>query len=491
MVESTPDKRVNELLREVDWRFLLRQRERPRLLDLSGGDLGEALELVAEPVQDPAGEVDLVLLGSPDKEELKTARARLRDGGELVCLWQTRRPKGVQRARTLLTQAGFEDVHFYWPGPEQTPQPEFWLPLESSAAIERVFAERPLHSRRQGTSRLAWRLAAHFGALAPLCATARLPGPPADPVGEGDGVGRALPAPEPWLLLTGGSKSENKVVGLPFPPGRESGLAAKFARVEKAATALDREAEILRRLEDERPSLTGAPWVRASGERAGQRVIVQDAMGGKLLSAGISEAGFAEIAPKMTEWLIALAGEPQAQPASAWSQRLLFDPIDRLERDLGDQLPAGLAERARRALGELGELPLIWEHRDLGPWNVVVEADGSPSVIDWEDAEPLGLPGLDLIYFLVTSSLLIEGALDNTGDTDRIVAGYRRLLDPESEPGTVAAACVAEYRRRLDIGEADFRRLRLLCWIVQALIAGGDYFVHLAEDELGRIEADL
>jgi hypothetical protein len=489
LAETRQEERLNGLLREVDWRFLLRLREAPRVLDLSDGSLSEALELVAEPAQSSEDEVDLVLLGFPGREELKTARARLRDGGELVCLWHGRRPRRMQRAQARLTRAGFEDVHFYWPGPENSPSPEFWLPLGTPAAIEQAFSQRPLHSRRQAASRLAWRLAARFGAIAPLCATARLPGPPADPVGEGDGVGRALPAPEPWLLLTGGSKSENKVVGLPFPPGRDSGLAAKFGRVERAETALDREAEILRRLGDERPSLSGAPWVRASGERAGQRAIVQKAMGGRLLSAGLSEADFSEVAPKMTGWLLALAGEPQAQPASAWSQRLLFDPLDRLERDLGDRLPAGLGERARRALSGLDELPLVWEHRDLGPWNVVLGADGSPGVIDWEDAEPLGLPGLDLVYFLTTYSLLIEGALDDTGDSERIVSGYRRLLDPQTTRGKIAAGCLVEYRERLGVGEADLGRLRLLCWIVQALIAGGDYFLDLATDELERIEA--
>lgn len=487
---AEPDeKRLNGLLREVDWRFLLRQRGKPRLLDLSGGDLSEALELASEPVQSAEDEVDLVLLGFPGREELKTARARLRSGGELVCFWHARRPRGMQQARARLTRAGFEDVHFYWPGPEHSPSPEFWLPLGAPAAIEQVFSQRPLHSRRQRASRLAWRLAARLGAIAPLCATARLPGPPADPVGEDDGVGRALPAPEPWLLLTGGSKSENKVVGLSFALDNDSGLAVKFARAEKAATALNREAEILHRLQDERGSLAGAPWVRASGERAGQRAIVQDSMNGRLLSAGLSEADFATVAPQLTEWLIALAGEAQAQPASAWSQRLLFEPLDRLERDLGDRLPAGLGERARRALGDLGELPLTWEHRDLGPWNVVLDADGSPGVIDWEDAEPLGLPLLDLVYFLVTCSLLIEGALDDTGDSERIVAGYRRLLDPQTAHGEIAATCLAEYRERLGVGEADLGRLRLLCWIVQALIAGGDYFLDLAADELERIEA--
>ncbi len=488
MAESGREERLNELLREVDWRFLLRRQGTPRLLDLSGGSLAEALELVAEPAQDSADEVDLVLLGFPSRETLKTARSRLSEGGELVCLWQKRRPRGVQRARALLEQAGFEDVHFYWPGPEHSSQPEFWLPLEAPAAIEQVFSQRPTHSRRQRASRIAWRVAARFGAIAPLCAIARLSGPPTDPVGEGDEIALALPAPEPWLLLTGGSKSENKVVGLPHSPGRDSGLAVKFARVAKAGTALEREAEILDQLKVERPALTGVPWLRASGKRAGQRAIVQDAMGGMLLSAGLSDAGFAEVAPKLTHWLIALAGEPQAQPASAWSQRLIFDPLDQFERDLGDRLPAGLSERAGRALADLGELPLVWEHRDFGPWNVVLEADGSASVIDWEDAEPLGLPGLDLIYVLVTSSLLIEGALDDTGDVERIVAGYRRLLDPETARGKIAAACVAEYRQQLGVGERDFERLRLLCWIVQALIAGGDYFVHLAADELARIE---
>lgn len=489
MPESTSEQRENELLRQVDWRFLLRGRGRPRLLDLSGGDLGEALELIAEPARDPDGEVDLVLLGFPDKEQLEAARGRLREGGELVCFWRDRRPRGMQRARALIAAAGFEDVHLYWPGPEGCPRPEFWLPLGAPTAVAQVFSQRPVHSRRQGASRLAWRLAARFGAIAPLCATARLPGPPADPIGEGDEVGRALPAPEPWLLLTGGSKRENKVVGLPFPPSQTSELAAKFGRVEKAEAALDREAEILRRLRDERGSLAGAPWVRGSGERAGRRAIVQDAIAGRLLSAGLGEADFAAVAPKMTGWLVELAGEPRAQPASAWSQRLLFDPLDRLERGLGDRLPAGLAERARRALSDLGELPLVWEHRDLGPWNVVLGADGSPGVIDWEDAEPLGLPGLDLVYFLVTCSLLIEGALDDTGDSERIVACYRQLLDPRSAPGGIAAACIAEYCQRLAIGERDFARLRLLCWIVQALIAGGDYFVDLAADELERIEA--
>jgi hypothetical protein len=197
----------------------------------------------------------------------------------------------------------------------------------------------------------------------------------------------------------------------------------------------------------------------------------------------------------MTGWIASLAGAPRPEPASAWSERLIADPLAELERDFGDRIPPRLPELARRALGELGDLPLVWEHRDLGPWNVAIGDSGAPGVIDWEDAEPRGLPCLDLVYFLASSALLVEGALDDTSDVDRILAGYRRLLDPGTETGGVFSACLDEYRAQLGIGADDLRRLRLLCWIVQSLIANrrlapgapGDYFIHLAADELRQL----
>ncbi len=110
----------------------------------------------------------------------------------------------------------------------------------------------------------------------------------------------------------------------------------------------------------------------------------------------MSPAGFAAVAPKVTHWLIALAGEPDPPPATTWEERLVFAPIEELERDFADLIPADFGERARRALAGFGDLPLVWEHRDFGPWNVVLEENGEPAAIDWEDAEPQGLPGLDL-----------------------------------------------------------------------------------------------
>jgi hypothetical protein len=437
--------------------------------------------------------VDLVVLGFPDRKGLRVATRSLRPGGAVVCLWQRPQPLGTQRARTLLERAGFGDVSFYWPGPHGSPTPEFWLPLDSAGAIAHVHEQRPVHSRREAAQRLAWRGAVRAGALAPICAIARSPGGAAA-AGEEDAAVAALPDARHWLLLTGGSESDNKVVSLPFPDhGEPAALVAKFGRVEKADAALDREAEVLSDLARERPALTGVPRLRASGSSAGGRVVLQDAMLGTTLWTEMRRLGFATLAPVLTEWLISLAGNPPLQTASEWRKQLVGDPIDELETHHGGLLPEGFADRARKALAGLGAMPLVWEHRDLGPWNVVIRADGGAAAIDWEDAEPRGLPGLDLVYLLTTSALLIEGALDDMSDTERIVGTYERLLDPGTETGLVVARCFATYRECLGVDEADFQRLRLLCWIVQALIAlrrqsEPTYLTHLIAEELRRLE---
>jgi hypothetical protein len=500
---SLPEPRLNRLLRQVDWRFLLRQEERPRALDLSDGEISEALRLVSEPAPRAAAGADLVVLGFPGREELRIARESLRPGGEVVCLWQRPRPNGVRRARARLARAGFSGTQVYWPGPRSAEAPEFWLPIEVGAAVEQVFSARPVHSRKEAALRLAWRLAARSGTLAPICVVAGL-GEAPEGATASEALGQALPATAPWLLLTGGGESDNKVVGVPFPDGGSGpGLVAKFARAAKAEAALEREAELLRRLESERADLDGFPRLRASGRRAGERFIVQEAMLGRSLGASPSRSWLAEIAPELTSWLIELAGKPLPQPASGWRRRLIVDPLDELERDFGELIPAGMPARARRALADLGDLPLVWEHRDLGPWNVVIGEAGKPAAIDWEDAEPEGLPGLDLIYLLASTTLLIDGALDDTTRADPILASYGRLLDPGTEQGGIAAACFDAYRAHLSIGADDFRRLRLVCWIVQLLIAlrrlapptpgatsspGGSFFTHLVEDELDRLE---
>lgn len=399
--EALPEARRNSLLRRVDWRFAL-----------------------------------------PDAELVE--RRRLPRIG------------GVGRARRRAAAAGFEQVRVYWPGPLPQRPPQFWLPVDSPEAVEHLLARRPPRSLAGVALRWLWRLAWRAGLLAPLYVVGQRGG-------GGPTAGGLPPAGASLLLLTGGHRSINKVVGLAIGEGGPGPTTVvKFARVPEAEAGIEREAEVLSALAEERSELAGIPRLRGRGRRAGLAAVAESPIEGDSLLSALTPASFGELAERVTRFLLDLAGEGSPRPPAEWWPRLVGKPLDELEGRFGRVLGAGAVARARELLEGLGKLPIVCEHRDCAPWNVVLTGSGAPALLDWESAEPRGLPGLDLVYFLANSAFVLEGALES----GRTREAYARLLDPSTAQGRVAASCVEEYTAALGIDAAQLRRLRLLCWIV-------------------------
>jgi hypothetical protein len=460
--EALPEPARNDLLRRVDWRFLLRERERPRCLDLSSGRTSEAVRLISDPAGAAPGAADVVTLGFPRRRPLAAARDALRDGGEIVCTWDVPVPGGALLARRALLRAGFSEVRLYWPGPLRRGTPKFWLALDSDAAASHLLTRRPAQSATQALLRPIWRLARRLGVLAPVWALARAPGGGSQP---GDDRTEGLDADGPWLLLTEGGRSINKVVGLPFAGEAERPeTVVKFARVPEGDEALEREAGVLRILERERPAVAGIPRVVAEGRRCGRRALAETAIQGLPLSRTLSAATFPDLAAKLTGWLVGLAGHEQPQAPGQWWARLIDEPLANLERQFGAVLEPGSIELARELLEGLGPMPPVCEHRDCSPWNVLLTAGGEPALLDWESAEPRGLPGLDLVYFLSNSVFRMENAYEK----ERARESYSRLLDPTTPEGEVASRSLREYCAGVGLGEESLAPLRLLCWIVHS-----------------------
>lgn len=492
------------LLRCVDWRFLLPGVEPPWSISLVSGRVAEAVRLVSATESDilmRAGEAavcDLVVIGRPTHAALRRAHAALQPGGAVYCEWALPRPGGAWRARRALRRAGFDEVHLHWPWPPpQRSSPHFWLPLDSAAAAAHLLALRPVRHRREVLLRRLWRIASLVGAVAPLSAIGRRsPAAAADSAGTDSApaeeietlldalaLGResgvsGIPARRSWLLLTGGSRSINKVVGLPFsardPIPR---LVVKFARVAEAEPALHHEADVLRALELERPDLPGIPRVLAVGRRAGRVALAETAIHGAPLLASLTEATFPKLAADVTRWLIELAGDASPRPPAEWSGRLVAEPLEQFERRFAAVADAGALRQARELLRLLPDLPSICEHRDCSPWNIVLTDGGAPALLDWESAELGGLPALDLVYFLTNAAFVVTGALQS-GRTREV---YRELLDPATHLGRAAADCLTEYSHRLGLDRDGLARLRLLCWIVHCR---SDYR-HLEMDAAG------
>jgi hypothetical protein len=484
--DEIPEKELNRLLRGVDWRFLLHGEEAPRVADMTAGKTSLAVHLIAADEEPLPGDAELATIGYPTRLALRGAIESVRPGGEVVAIWRVPRLAAVRRAAARMRAVGLEDVRIFWPGPRPFGEPEFWLPLEDQAATAHLLARRPPGSTVQAMLRPLWRLAARAGLLAPLCAIGRTP--------NGEGSDHVF---DSALLLTGGKRSINKPVGLQFDPAGEPRAVVKFARVEAADEALDREAAVLRAIEAGHSGFPGVPRVLEQGTRAGRRAVAESAVSGTPLIERLSTEAFEKLAGTVTDWLIELArgGEPQAP--EEWWERLVGGRLRAFERDFAQVLPAELPGRLERELKVLGPLPIVPEHRDCSPWNVVLDVGGTPGLHDWESSEPRGLPGLDLAYFLANCAFVLDGALES----GRTRESYKRLHDPSTPYGAVAARCDAQYCEALEIASEDLARLRLLAWLVHTasdhnhltMESGGspDPEALRASTYLGLIESEL
>ena len=443
-MNAIPEAERNRLLRRVDWRFLIPSPTAPAAHAPGGGEPAAALALVAGDDEPPA----VVALVDPGRAEVERAAAALPPGGALYVEW-TRPRIGVRRR---LASAGLERARWYWRWPPRAPS--FWLPLDAPDALAWFLAPR---RRARPWSTGAWTWGRRLRLLAPLAAVARKPG------GRADAIEAAV-GPAGWILLTGGRRSVNKVVGIPVAAGAaRPALVVKFARSEDEDASLRREHDVLGVVAARRPELPGVPRPLFLERRWGRLALGETALEGEPLVRRLDAATFEGLAGQVTDWLVALAGAGDRRPRSEWAGRLVDAPLDRLAREFGRVLDGEEVAAARAALAALDDLPLVCEQRDLAPWNVLVHEDGL-AVADWESAEPDGLPGLDLVYFLTSAALQVAGVMDSEpyGPT------HAATLDAGTPLGRVVAACQASYCARVGIDPRLLPALRLLCWTIHA-----------------------
>ena len=486
--QSDSEERRNRLLRRVDWRFLLPDPSPRKTFCISDGPLVESLRLVSETVVEGwkgerAEGCDLAVAMSPDRKTLAAALTSLRPGGVLYSEWRGLARRSALRGR--LEDAGFERAGFFRPDLDPSEgNPAAWIPLSEPGASRHFYLEN------RGRSRSAWRRAARrvvrsasmvrsrWRPSGPLCAWARKPASPAAAI-HGDVANLVMDrweglrlGPKPTglsaLLLTGGLRSESKVIVLLFPDSSSRPAAAlKIPRVRESAPAIRKEADVLRSLVErgEHGTPEGIPRFLFLDEINGVPVLGETAFSGVPLLAAWTEESYGALALKASAWLADLAANrPLQRPREPWRDRLVDSVLDRFARSFGPVVDARLLEEARRLLGELPDLPLVCEQRDFSPWNLLLTPSNDLAVVDWESAELDGLPGLDLIYFLTNLCFSFDGARR----TGRYRESYRSMLDPTSPRGALARRCLDLYCDRVGLGADSLRPLRILTWLVHS-----------------------
>lgn len=124
-----------------------------------------------------------------------------------------------------------------------------------------------------------------------------------------------------------------------------------------------------------------------------------------------------------------------------------------------------LAAQIQQLRTSAAAFPLVFQHGDPGPWNMMVTPSGQVAVLDWEAAEPQGIPLWDLFYFLRSYALDIARA---GGVTDGL-QGYKQQFLADTPLSRLVVETVQEYCQAIGLAESLVLPLFYTCWMHRAL----------------------
>ena len=252
-------------------------------------------------------------------------------------------------------------------------------------------------------------------------------------------------APMPVILVTGEGETSKAVVGLVDTSSLRVVCVAKVPLGVNSVGEIARETSMLESLNAARPGI--AP-----------RLLYRDR------ETGIAVQSMVEGTPCERVWT--------AQHDS-WRAKLrdrsstMLSLVDKVEEmtSRANRVPSDLASSLGPAMQRLAsplEVPEVWIHGDCAPWNLKRRSDGSLAAIDWEAADPHGLPGFDVVHFHTMLAFLFQQSRWPVNRVRTAVEAELAALDVEPDHAIIViSACVAEDAVRC-METGNFRRARYL-----------------------------
>jgi aminoglycoside phosphotransferase len=390
---------------------------------------------------------DLVVL-TPSREEAARAgwlRNAVREASELTgeggMVYAVSGRKWRGRLRRYLAERGFavEATYLHHPG---WPAAGLLVPVTYGGiayAYSRLIHTDPLRRRAAFAAlRAPGALAAARRFLPQVGLVARRPGGRASLGwlrGGSGGAGTVVQAswrgPEGAVLLhalDGGAQAE---------------AIAKLWLRDAGREAHRREQDGLR-LATETAGSAGArvPRLLREGSLRGRPYLVEEAVAGEKAAAILGRAP--DLLPEVLNALAGWLGEwhrRTAQPREMGEgdvERHLLGPARALREMEG---PGGAHEAHLRRLGERVRgrpFPFVATHGDLTMVNVLLDGGDAPGIIDWETAEPAGLPMADFFYAAVDAVAAASGYADR-------LAAWEACFGPDG----AARPAIARWERGL------------------------------------------
>lgn len=222
------------------------------------------------------------------------------------------------------------------------------------------------------------------------------------------------------LVITPRFQASSHVVFLIWGDrGAQPVLVAKTPRLKTATASLQREVNSLRLVQAQRPAgFTSVPRVVAYEAYHEYPILVETALIGQPMDPSFTRRQRERCCQAVTAWLIDLQGarSEHCSADSAWFERLIQRPIAYFSKRFPvSPKEVQLLERTQEVAAPLQSLPLplVFAHGDLSYPNLLLLPNGEPGVLDWELADPCGLPACDLFLFLTYVAFALHDAQAN------------------------------------------------------------------------------
>ncbi|MGH7456959.1 MAG: aminoglycoside phosphotransferase family protein, partial [bacterium] len=240
------------------------------------------------------------------------------------------------------------------------------------------------------------------------------------------------------------------VVKLPRLPGDNDRLDREVANLHVANRA---------RAEEDK----SIPRVVAYEDYHEHRLLIETAVPGRPMSPAIvRRQPELCIEPALT-WLLDLQ---QATVSSTprddrdWFERLVEQPLQQFKALLPHSAEeASLVDQTLALMRPFRDhdMPLVMEHGDFSSPNILQDEKSRVGVVDWELAEPKGLPAADLFFFLTYIAFARQNARKNV---DYLKAFQHAFFGPKAW----AWSYVARYRERLKLAPELLAPLFVVTW---------------------------
>jgi hypothetical protein len=238
---------------------------------------------------------------------------------------------------------------------------------------------------------------------------------------------------------------------------------------------LTRHPDLNHRLENEWDALTrlgelgidGVPTPTFLDHHAGLALLGQRALAGVALRPALEARGVAD-ATTAAAWFEQLAATSVRHVPATEAAAALADLVDRFEHLYrpGPDERAQLRAHLRTVGDHPDPFPLVFQHGDPGAWNALTTPDGGLAFLDWEAADPYGMPLWDLLYFLRSYGV---GAARATGGPRDALSAFTRVYLEGSVLAELLPATVGSYGARIGLDPRLVTPLYHLCWLHRAV----------------------